>query len=87
MEDRDVREAIAKAEELVRDKDGYRFGRINNKGYFEGEVERNLNLEIYVGHNIYTTGIYLTRMDGLSPAYFYNGKFWLQRNGCAVELI
>jgi hypothetical protein len=87
LKDSEVMSAVAQSKNLVQGKTGYRFGRIDNRGYFSGEVERNLHLEINVGHNIYTTNIYLSRGDGLSPAYFCNGRFWMTINGFEVELI
>ena len=70
--------AITKAKELVDGKSGFRCG---------SEIRRNLYLDINVGHNIYTTSIYLCDREGLAPAYFCNGKFWLTRCGVEVELI
>jgi hypothetical protein len=78
LKDSEVTGAIKAAKELVPGKSGFRLG---------NEVRRGLYLHIVVGHNIYTTTIVLSDKDGLAPAYFCNGKFWMTRNGCGVELI
>jgi len=76
--DSEVVSEIEKAIDLVKNKSGFQCG---------SEIRRNLYLSINVGHNIYTTTIYLCSEDGLVPAYFCNGRFWLTRYGVEVELI
>jgi hypothetical protein len=87
LRDSEVIGAIIKAKELVAEKTGFRLGHIDNRGCFNGTVRRNLHLQIYVGHNIYATSIYLVDKENLAPAYFCNGAFWMTINGCKVELI
>lgn len=74
----EVVEAVKRAKELVEEKDGFKCG---------NEIRRRLELHIDVGHNIYTTTIYLVDKEGLAPAYYCNGTFWLTRCGCEVQLI
>lgn len=86
--DSDVRDAVDKALELVKDKHGFRT---------HSEIWRRCELIITIGHNIYTTSIEIRPPQMAiirrranwhnGYAYYCNGVFWASISRTKVELI
>lgn len=84
----EAQEAVRRAVEIVEGMTGFRTHR--------GEVWRGCQLEVTMGHNIYTTDIRivpdvqerLSRSSYLNySAYYDNGAFWASVSRTQVELI
>lgn len=86
--DWEARAAVSHAKSMVEGKTGFR-----TQG---GEVWRDCALEIWLGHNIYTTAIEIRPPDRAvlecpnafnAAAYYANGVFWAYISRNKVELI